>query len=220
MSRSPHLTRVRTLATALAIGALALSGCTDSGQSPEETSTQSAEPIQANPGEEEPTTPAPSASSVDPHELDPGELDDAQFAAVQSYLTVRENAESTLYPDRAAWEKALRGTTTEAGYTSAVEMYGPADSSNARRVAQAEGYRVQVSVGNCIINPAFENTDTSVAVQCELTDTVTDAEGNLLPSGSVNSTWPYFGEQYAPVMLLAKDGDKWLMDGDYTGQAS
>lgn len=217
-------------ATVVAVAALlALSGCTggDQEESPP-SSPKSAEPAPANPGASEGSaddgeTPAKEMTDEErkriEKEMTPGDVSDKQLDAIRSYLEVRENSESTQYKDVDEWKRAMKKVTTGDGLKTALESYQPEDSSNARMVAKDSGYKVSVAVGACTENPGFGGGKDSIAVQCEMTDLVKTDDG-LVPSQDVDNTWPYFGEQQQPTLVVAKDGDKWLVDGDYTGKAS
>lgn len=237
----------RIVAAALAVTTLAGCSASSTPSSPEETSSSTSSPVQpapANPGgstQENPggsegpggsdapsghsTSPSTSGTTEQPQQqptLDAGEATESQIAAVREYLAVRENAESVRYDGIDAWKSALKKVTTEHGYGSALHTYGPAPQSNARMVGRRWGYEVKVSVSNCIRPPGAShgNNDNTVTLQCQLTDLVVNKEGTLVPSNAVDHTWPYYGKQESPTVTLAKAGDKWLVDGDYTGQAS
>lgn len=209
-----------------AVVLLTLAGCTagnDEEDSP--TSSRSAEPAPANPGATEPSdSETPTEMSDEERkkieaEMSPGDVSEAQLDAVRDYLEVRENSESERYDDVDDWESALKKVTTKTGLKTALEMYRPEDNSNARMVAAEKKYEVRVAAGACMENPGFGSDGDSIAVQCELTDLVEDSDG-LVPSQNVDNTWPYYGEQEQPTLVIAKDGNKWLVDGDYTGKAS
>lgn len=227
MSRK-HLPLGKAGVAVAAAALLVLSGCTDSGEQEESPQAQTAEPAPANPGnagpsdgggEETPQELTDEERERIEKEMAPGDVSEDQLEAIRVYLEVRENSESVRYDDVSAWEEALKKVTTDTGYETAVEMYHPGETSNARNVALDEEYDVRVAVGACYENPGFGGGDDTVAVQCELTDLVEDGDG-LVPSQDVDNTWPYYGEQVSPTLVVAKDGDKWLVDGDYTGKAS
>lgn len=220
----------RAVIAIAAAATLALAGCT--GGSEEDNpppSSKSAEPAPANPGasqaNDDDGDEAPATEMTDEErkriekEMTPGDVNDKQLDAIRSYLEVRENSESTKYKDVDEWEAALKKVTTKEGLKTALESYRPGESSNARTVADTNGYKVSVAVGACKENPGFGGDKNSMAVQCEMTDLVKTDDG-LVPSQDVDNTWPYFGEQQQPTLVVAKDGDKWLVDGDYTGKAS
>lgn len=214
---------------AAAAALLTLSGCTGGGEQDEESPPpQSAEPAPANPGNSDPSDgggdEAPQELTDEERErieeqMAPGDVSEEQLEAIRAYLNVRENSESVRYDDVTAWEDALKKVTTDTGYETAVEMYHPGETSNARNVGADQSYEVRVAVGACYETPGFGGGEDVVAVQCELTDLVEDDEG-LVPSQDVDNTWPYYGEQQSPTLVIAKDGDEWLVDGDYTGRAS
>lgn len=216
-------------ATVVAVTALlALSGCTGGGQEDNPPpSSKSAAPAPANPGASEGSDDeaAPAKEMTDEEreriekEMTPGDVSDKQLDAIRSYLEVRENSESTQYKDVDEWKSAMKKVTTGEGLKTALESYQPEESSNARMVAEDNDYKVSVAVGACTENPGFGGGKDSIAVQCEMTDLVKTDDG-LVPSQDVDNTWPYFGEQQQPTLVVAKDGDKWLVDGDYTGKAS
>lgn len=212
----------------VAATALALTGCTGDGDDPDAPpSSQGAEPAPANPGASEPSDDSSEEATemTDEEreriekEMTPGDVSDKQLSAIRAYLEVRENSESTSYDDVDAWKSALKKVTTPEGLKTALETYRPEETSNARNVASGNDYKVRVAVGACAENPGYGDEGDSIAVQCEMTDLVEDSDG-LVPSQDVDNTWPYYGEQQQPTLVVAKDGDKWLVDGDYTGKAS
>lgn len=217
---------------------LAVAGCSsgDSGEAASSSSSSSSSDVEAapaNPGEEpeeeEQDEPSSSSSATTQSKAEeekiakqmaPGDVDSKQLAAVKSYLEVRENSESVRYKDTDAWEAALKKVTTSAGFKVAVETYHPEDVSNARQVAMRLGYEVKVVTGECKESPGFGGSKNTLAVQCSLTDLVTDKKGKTITSTEIDNTWPYFGKRQSPMVVLAKEGGKWLVDGDYTGRAS
>lgn len=212
--------------TAIAAAAtLVLAGCSADDTAGDD-SNQEVEPVPVNPGDDGPeTTDTPTQQSEEEREqieqrMTPSEINDEQLEAVQSYLEIRENAESIKYDDAEDWEDAIEDVTTDAGLETVLESFHPGESSNARNVAQDLEYEVNVAVGGCVQNPGFGDEDADkIAVQCELTDLVKDDQG-LVPSQDVDNAWPYYGEQDAPIVVIAKSDDKWLVDGDFTGKAS
>lgn len=222
----------RRVAAASAALTLVVAGCSSGSSESSDTSSSSStspssvDPAPANPGSStEPTSPTSTPQSdeekeEESEEMAAGDVDKKQLAAVKSYLDVRENAESERYKDRKAWEAALTKVTTGTGKKTAVKSYGPEDRSNARMVAVRFGYEVKVSVSDCVETPGFGSGEGSLAVQCQLTDLVTDKSGDVVGSSEVDITWPYYGAQDAPMLVLTKKGGKWLVDGDYTGRAS
>lgn len=215
--------------TAIAVATvLALSGCTGDDDEPDApASSQDAKPAPANPGVSEPSDDGDEEATemTDEEreriekEMTPGDVSDKQLSAIRAYLEVRENSESTQYDDVDAWKSALKKVTTSGGLKTALESYRPEETSNARNIASENDYKVRVAVGACVENPGYGGEGDSIAVQCEMTDLVEDSDG-LVPSQNVDNTWPYYGEQQQPTLILAKNGDKWLVDGDYTGKAS
>lgn len=218
-------------ASAAAVVALGVAGCSGGG-SPDSTSSvasssKDVEAAPANPGDPSSGSGSPSATPQSEKEkekaakqMDPGDVDSKQLVAVRSYLKVRENSESMAYKDPAAWEKALGEVATDEGVKTAMEAYRPAEVSNSRQVAQRLGYEVKVVVGDCVENPGFGGGKDTLAVQCALTDLVVDDEGETVTSSDVDITWPYYGKQPSPTLVLAKEGGEWLVDGDYTGKVS
>lgn len=233
MTRHPSPSRLVTAsAAAAAVVALGVAGCT-SGDSPDDSTSSSSssskdvEAAPANPGDPSSGSGSPSVTPQSEKEkkkaakqMDPGDVDSKQLAAVRSYLKVRENSESTAYKDPAAWEKALGEVATDEGVKTAMAAYQPAEVSNARQVAQRLGYEVKVVVGECVENPGFGGGKDTLAVQCSLTDLVVDDDGKTVTSSDVDITWPYYGKRPSPTLVLAKEGGKWLVDGDYTGKVS
>lgn len=214
--------------TAAVAAALALAGCSSDDPAAEDTAgtDQNVQPAPANPGTVDQAKPSEAPTQLSDEEreeieqqMTPGEATKDQLDAIRAYLEVRENAESTKYDDREEWEEALEKVTTDQGLETVLESYSPADNSNARMVATEREYEVQVSVGECVENPGWGEDNNTIAVQCELTDLVYDDQG-MVPSQDVDNTWPYYGEQESPILVLTKDGDKWLLDGDFTGKAS
>lgn len=215
---------------------LALAGCSsgDDAADPESSSTSSSssadvDAAPANPGEGPEEEPSSSSSATTQSKAEeekiakqmaPGDVDSKQLAAVEAYLEVRENSESVRYKDPDAWEAALKEVTTSAGFKIAVEAHRPEETSNARQVAIRQGYEVKVVAGECKENPGFGSSKNTLAVHCSLTDLVTDKEGEVITSTDVDNTWPYFGKRQSPMVVLAKEGGKWLVDGDYTGRVS
>lgn len=229
---------------------LALAGCssTDSEDgdtsSPASSSSDDVDAAPANPGEDpdddtsDEETPeddegddssessSPSSTQSDAEEekiakqMAPGDVDKEQLAAVEAYLGVRENSESVRYKDPKEWEAALKKVTTSDGFKVVRENYRPEDVSNARQVAMRLGYEVKVVAGECKESPGFGGSKNTLAVQCSLTDLVTDKKGKTITSTEIDNTWPYFGKRQSPMVVLAKEGGKWLVDGDYTGRAS
>lgn len=229
MNRTLKILAPSKIAAVACATALALTACTGGGGEEEDSTpspTQSAEPAPANPGDSEPSESETSAEELTDEErkriekeMTPGDVDDDQLSAIRAYLEVRENSESTAYKDVDQWISAMKKVTTETGLTTALESYRPEETSNARTVAENDGYKVAVAVGSCEENPGFGGGKDSVAVQCKLTDIVKTDDG-MVPSQDVDNTWPYFGEQEQPTLALKKSGSKWLVDGDYTGKAS
>lgn len=218
--RTPARCAAAALMLLVGVGA---TGCAH--ESPTEKPSESVTPVEAapvEPSDEESTSKddATPLATIDPKELKPGDLNKTQLHAVAQYLTVRENSESAAYKDGSDWAKDLKDVTTADGFKDASKQFGRPDSSGARNIAQEQGYVVQVATGGCILTPDFPNDKTTVAVQCDLTDLVVDKGGDTVPSSSVDTAWPYYGTREGPVLVLAKKGDKWLLDGDYTGEAS
>lgn len=225
---SPRWSGPAVIAASLVL-AVTVAGC--SGDTPVDTSSssssQSVEAAPANPGDgsgsestSAPTPESEAAKKKAQKEMSAGDLDSKQMSAVKAYLEIRENSESTRYKDPAAWESALKTVTTKAGLKTALASYRPERVSNARQVAERLGYEVKVVAGECRENPGFGSSGNQVAVQCSLTDLVTDSDGDVIKSSDVDITWPYFGKQQSPTLVLAKESGKWLVDGDYTGRAS
>lgn len=207
---------MRRYATAAAVGmiAVAAAGCTGNDEPADPAPSSSPiEAVSVQPGGSGAPGNAPESSAPGtPGPEVPGEPSDAQKLGAQNYLTVRENAESTAYPGTAEWEAALRGTTTPEAADSLIEANRPAPDSSDRQIAAANGYVVRVGMGGCTLNPAYDNTDTEAAIQCDLTDIVTTADGATVTN--VDPSWTYYGGQ-APVQLqLSLVGDKWLVAGD------
>lgn len=234
MTTTPLPRHLRSASAALAVVvALALAGCSGEEQEPE--SGGSAEAVPVNPGgggadeESESESAEPSESEAESmteeerrrleEEMTPGDVSDAQLKAVRAYLKVRENSESVRYEDPEEWKSALEKVTTSDGLDSALETYRPAETSNARMVASQQEYEVSVAVGSCVENPGYGGGESELAVQCQLTDLVHGPDG-LVDSQDVDNTWPYFGEQEPPMLLLSKEDGEWLVDGDFTGRAS
>lgn len=216
---------------------LAVAGCSSGDSEDERESSSSSsssadvDAAPANPGEEPEEEEEPSSSSSATtqskaeeekiaKQMAPGDVDSKQLAAVKSYLEVRENSESVRYKDPDAWEAALKKVTTSDGFKIAVESYRPEETSNSRQVAIRLGYEVKVVAGECKESPGFGGSKNTLAVQCSLTDLVTDKKGKTITSTEIDNTWPYFGKRQSPMVVLAKESGKWLVDGDYTGRAS
>lgn len=237
-------TRIRQ-ATTLAVTAILLgatAACTSGDPAAEETTTASdngIEPVTVDPGTGgessdgggEPSdgggagdvqeTPEPTAGAdADSEGEDLGEISKEQLAAVTAYLDVRENAETIRYPKVEDWEKDLKGVTTTAGYESAMEWFAPNRMSAARSIATTEGYAVKAQPSGCYPNSNYPATDTSIGLQCNLMDLVVDKNGDPIPTTEIDQTYPYFGQQDGPMLVLVKDGDKWLVDADNTYDAS
>lgn len=53
-----------------------------------------------------------------------------------------------------------------------------------------------------------------------MTDRTIGKDGKPLPLNQLPSAWPYSGEQQRALLQMKRQNGKWLVHGDYTGQAS
>lgn len=161
-----------------------------------------------------------SASSEPSPTMASGDLEEQQFAAVRSYLEVRENSESVRFDGASSWRAAIRNTTTADGADQVIKRFKPPRTSPARQAATQNDYVVEPMVGECTTNPAMPATDTRVGVVCELIDLVTQQGGRVVPPDKVDPRWAEVGNRTSPLLVLEKSSGSWLVDADYTGQAS
>lgn len=211
----------------VAASSLILAGCSgnDGASAPTTTPTPSIEAVgpagggASDGGGGTPTTDSAADQQL-AEQMQPGEVTPEQFAAVQGYLDVRENAESIRYPTVEAWQGALDGVVSAAAKPEIIEWNAPDTDSPVRRIGAQHGYAVSPNVGRCEVNPAFPSTETSVAVMCVLVDVVVDAQGNPVPTTQIDPGWTYQGVQESPLLVVSQIDGKWVVDGDMTGRAS
>jgi hypothetical protein len=210
----------RVGAVLLAAATLVVLAACSPSQKPTSPRSPGGSPV-SSPMSPAPSGTAPSDSSSNAEkQMRPNELAADQMQAIRSYLSVRENAESVQYASHPAWRRAMAKVTTVSGAKQSVERYEPAETSNAQNVAQQGNYVVKILLGGCTTNPAFHNTSSTIAAQCDLTDLVVTKAGAVVPTEQIDPSWPYSGTQTSPLLVLQKTRGQWLVDADYTGQAS
>lgn len=214
--------------------ALGLAACSNDGQEEPESSPSvtTSDGSPQNPNEEAPepdggevtatpTTPHPTVepTNTEPPSID-GDLSDAVRNAAHSYLVVRGNVVSHYQESPSSWLEEIEPLMTSAGYAALTENIGDGPAGAPWNIAHENGIEVEVESDCNIQEQAGEPTDSEVFIMCALTYFPTDEDGNRLPTTQIPNGWPYVGVQQPALLQMVRDGDKWLVDADYTGQAS
>lgn len=246
MTRTPNVLRATAVALVLSLG---VAGCgageDDEATSPAPSGSQSAttEPpaqVPAAPPEAQPTSgtstqdPTRSTSAPDdvsgtsaPPEGAPevGELGDEKQAIIKTatgFIVARENQWSHQHKSPLDWLEEARPYVTDSYYKSMKERINPEGSAGAEwSIAHDKGYAVKARVSECGVNVASGVDDESnKTVQCAVTDLVVDKDGNQVPTTQIPLEWTRVGSQPVAMLLIVKQGDKWLVDQDGTGMVS
>lgn len=176
-----------------------------------------------------PTAAAPTGAASDeptPGETDPGYgLKGAPKEVVRAaakYLDARENQVSWYQKRDASWLTVLKSTMTAKGYNAIAEQVkaGAGGSNYAWDTSHDEGLAVKTFVGCEVSEAAGVDTATEKIVLCSLVDQVVGKDGKPVPLNDIPDTWPYIGQQTSPQLEIHKVGGRWLVDHDYTGEAS
>lgn len=205
----------------LALGSVVLTGCGSEEPEQESSVGSSVEAVEAGPGSSSSssasaTSEASESGKAPWDEGGDSKPSDAQKKAIQEYLVVRENAESSKYKDVQDWKGALKGVTTDAGYKLSERFQGTAGSA-ARALADEHKLQVTPSLGECAANKEV-STKGKPAFTCPLSNVVVGEDGKAL-SLQEQSVWPYAGPQQKVVLVLSQQGSSWLVDADMSGLA-
>jgi hypothetical protein len=139
-----------------------------------------------------------------------------------AFLTVRENQMSWNQANVTSWLDQVKPLMTEEGYGRIASGIDPNGSpGNTWETAHAQGIATKVQVGKCFVNLASGvDTPTRKIIQCPVVDTPIDKDGKPLATTRIPSMWPYAGSRPNALLEMRKQGDKWYVHADWTGQAS
>ncbi len=199
---------LRRLLAALAVAATAAAGCSGGGGrlpvSPARPGAASHSPAAG---------PRPAGTPVLPAGAEP-----ALSAAAVRYLQARENAIGYTHPAPRDWLRQARPAMTPTGWARLAAALGdrggfPADT------ARTHHWSVQATVA-CRTDPdAPPATLTVATVVCAVTDRTVDPAGRPVPAKDLPGLWPYTGPPQPALLVLRRDGGRWLVDDDQTGRA-
>lgn len=219
MGISKHTKRICALLTAAGCVA-GVTACNGGSTSSASTSGATESITAAEPGSAEPTT-GPPSTSVEPPEVraTPKDISDGQQAALDGYLTARENAVSFNQKKPFSWVNQAKPHITGGFYKALMKdatkglggVYGWEE-------AHTGGIAVKTVV-SCKTNPEAPSSPTTFSAMCTVVDSVVDKHGKPYPLAQVPPQWPYAGKQPIALLAMTKTGNKWLVSSDDTGQA-
>lgn len=221
-----HLVSVAVVSAA----AMVLGGCSGGGEDePAATSTTATtrgthDPDVAGPEgtQAPPSEPSTSSSTVTPTDTRPPEVADPSKTMVKSattYLTARENAVSYKQKDPDSWLDQAKPAMTDEGLKKMSAAFKSARPDATWDEAHSNGLSVKVTL-DCSVQKQGAGGKSVQWLQCGVTDRTMGKDGKPLPLSKLPSTWPYSGKQPQALLQMKKQGGKWLVNNDYTGQAS
>lgn len=243
MARKPYALRAVAVAVALAFGVAGCSTETDTEGTPSDPTpppTTQAVPMEPAPPEAEPTTgpqaqpsatdpaggtegPVAGTGSSDEQMPDVKDLDDeVLIEAATGFIQARENQWSHHHTSPLDWLEEARPYVTDSYYEAQQERINPEGSAGSEwNIAHDQGLAVEARVSECGVNVASGVDDeNSKTVQCAVTDIVVDQDGNQVPTTQIPLNWTRVGSQPVAMLLMVREGDKWLVDQDGTGLVS
>ncbi|MBV8981624.1 MAG: hypothetical protein JO086_12045 [Acidimicrobiia bacterium] len=144
------------------------------------------------------------------------------LAATTAFVDRREDRVGADQPSLTSWLPGVHPYVTSAMYARLQPR--PDDPTGTPRgdfdIAHQRGYVVRAHPTNCIWDlqkPA--PTPTSGWVYCDLTDTTVDAvTGAPVSQAVLDAHWTENGPQDPLIVAVVKNGDRWYVDEDATGQ--
>jgi len=195
----------RLLAAALAMTAAAIAaGCSG----PPAAETRPAAAVH-------PPAPGPRAAGAPAR---PATAEPALSALAAHYLQARENAISYTHPTPRDWLREVWPAMTPTGWARLSASLGDRGGFPAA-AARAHRWSVQATVA-CRHDPeAPPATGAQVTVVCAVTDRTVDVAGIPVAAKELPGLWPYTRPQQPALLVLRRDGGRWLVDDDETGRA-
>lgn len=209
----------------VAVGGIALFGCTNNEEpsEPEPTTTSEAQAPEVE-GSEPSQSPPPSQGVSDGGGEPPQALeieDETVQETAEQYLTERENQASHYRDEPNDWLATVKEYMTEEGYARLTEDVSGGSGGYAWGISHDQGLAVKVEVGQCEeLTQTGADTDTEKTISCSVNDVVVDKDGKRIPTTEIPPTWPYVGQQQNALLEMKKSGEGWKVDMDMTGMAN
>lgn len=197
----------RLLTASLAVTAAATAGCSG-GTSPAAPARPAVAAVHS-------PAPGPRAAGTPAR---PATAEPALSAVAAHYLQARENAISYTHPTPRDWLREVWPAMTPTGWARLSASLGDRGGFPAA-AARAHRWSVQATVA-CRHDPeAPPATGAQITVVCAVTDRTVDVAGIPVAAKELPGLWPYTRPQQPALLVLRRDGGRWLVDDDETGRA-
>ncbi len=152
-----------------------------------------------------------------------GRPEKAVLDVVQTYVQAREDAVGADMGSPTSWIDRVKPIVTSAWY----DTLKPPEVAPTGNVpfdfvtAHQNSYVVKASLTNCSWDSILQKPSSDMGlVVCNLKDkTINRTTGAEISAGSLPFGWSFTGSQTPVQINMIKQGSKWLVGGDSTGQA-
>lgn len=135
----------------------------------------------------------------------------------QTYLNARENAESYYQKTNTSWVDEAKPAMSDSFYK---KMKAEGASNGQYQWDMAHKLKIKVKVtSQCDRNENAPSTPTRYVAICSVTDLVVDEKGKPYPLSKVPEQWGNGGQMPTAQLVMAKQGDSWVVADDATGMA-
>jgi hypothetical protein len=145
------------------------------------------------------------------------------LSTVTKYIQAREGSLGADMNTPDSWLVVIKPIVTSSWYATLSPSESPSTGSVPAdfTTAHQNGYIVKAILSNCSWDAiTTKPSESNGLVVCNLTDKTLDKNSGVeAPITSLPFAWPYTGRQSPPQLSLTKQADKWLVNGDSTGQA-
>lgn len=133
-----------------------------------------------------------------------------------SYIKARESQVGADQASATSWLEVAKPLVTAEWLATLKGQVPPPDYAT----AQDKGYVVSAKVTDCVWNKELAKpTSSSGSVFCTVTDRTLDkASSTEVNAANLPKGWTHNGAQTPAILTVVKQGGKWLVNGDVTGQ--